>query len=94
MRDRCTNPNHVAWAHYGGRGITIAPAWNDFTVFLADMGERPEGTSLDRIDNNKSTDGYSPENCRWASAKTQRANQRNNTTRSECVTYHQEALPC
>ncbi len=52
MRQRCRNPNTVGYKHYGGRGIALHPAWDKFEVFLADMGERPEGTSLDRIDAN------------------------------------------
>jgi ribosomal protein L37E len=76
MRTRCNNPKTLNYAYYGGRGITVCPEWNDphgFTVFLADMGERPPGTSLDRIDNNGN---YEPGNCRWATATEQRANSR------------------
>lgn len=73
MIQRCTNPNATAFSVYGGRGIGICEEWRSFERFLADMGERPSGTTLDRID----PDGdYEPGNCRWAGAKTQRRNQR------------------
>lgn len=68
MRSRCTNPDSDQWEWYGGRGIKICKEWDDFSVFLADMGERPEGTSIDRIDPNGD---YSKGNCRWATAKQQ-----------------------
>jgi hypothetical protein len=75
MLTRCRNPNHVAWADYGGRGITVCDRWqNSFTFFLEDMGERPsKDYSIDRIDCNS---GYTPENCRWADRKTQSRNKR------------------
>lgn len=68
MRQRCNNPNATQYKWYGGKGISICSEWNDYTRFLSDMGERPEGHTLDRIDPDK---GYSKENCRWATPKQQ-----------------------
>ena len=73
MRTRCLNPNSVDYTQYGGRGICIDPRWDNFLLFLEDMGERPVGKTLDRIDVNGN---YTLHNCRWATAKEQRANQR------------------
>lgn len=76
MKARCSNPNSRFYKDYGGRGITVCERWEIFENFYADMGDRPEGLSLDRIDNNK---GYSPDNCRWATKLQQRRNTRTNT---------------
>lgn len=69
---RCTNPAHRSYPIYGGRGIKICETWrNSFGTFLADMGERPPGSSIDRING---AGNYEPGNCRWASSKDQRLN--------------------
>lgn len=73
MHSRCSRPADKSYAYYGGRGITVCRRWSKFENFLADMGERPEGTTLERRKNNK---GYSPGNCYWATRAQQRANQR------------------
>jgi hypothetical protein len=81
MRQRCLNPNNPAYTNYGGRGITIAPAWDTFDQFLADMGEVPEGMTLERKDNDK---GYGPDNCVWAS----RLEQGRNTRKCRQITHN------
>ncbi len=71
MRDRCHNPRATQYARYGGRGVTICDRWDDFRAFVADMGPRPDGGTLDRID---TTGNYEPSNCRWASRYEQTLN--------------------
>lgn len=74
MVQRCTNPNHVAYENYGGRGITVCKAWlHSFSAFFTDMGYRPIGGSIDRIDNDR---GYEPSNCQWTDGVQQARNRR------------------
>ena len=73
MRTRCFNPNFRYYSYYGGRGITVCDRWNDFWLFAEDMGERPNGHTLDRINNEGN---YEPSNCRWASKELQKLNKR------------------
>jgi hypothetical protein len=75
MIRRCEVPHDPAYANYGGRGISVCPEWHEFSRFIADVGIRPEGLQLDRIDNNGN---YEPDNWRWVTAKINRNNQRNN----------------
>lgn len=75
MKSRCTNPNNIGYEDYGGRGITVCDRWLEFVNFLEDMGEKPKGKSLDRIDNDGN---YEPGNCRWADNITQANNTRKN----------------
>jgi len=95
MLGRCENPNGHAYKLYGGRGIKVCERWHDFLSFLADMGERPRGCTLDRIDNDGN---YEPGNCRWATPKQQGRNRANNrmlTFRGEtrCIAEWADMLP-
>ena len=74
MKTRCTNIKYKQWKDYGGRGITVCKEWlESFEQFYKDMGPKPKGTSIDRINNNE---GYKPSNCKWATRLEQRKNQR------------------
>lgn len=79
MRKRCNNPASAYYYRYGGRGISVCSAWDNYNTFLADMGACPEGYSIERIDINK---GYEPENCKWIPAN----RQQRNTSKSRYIT--------
>lgn len=73
MKERTTNPNSIGYPDYGGRGIRMCDEWHDFVAFYRDMGDRPAGMTLDRIDPDKD---YTPSNCRWADGFTQATNKK------------------
>lgn len=81
MLQRCENSKDAAFIHYGARGISVCPAWHDFVSFMTDMGTRPKGYTIDRIDNDGN---YEPGNCRWATTK----QQLNNTRRNRMIELH------
>lgn len=85
MRERCLSPSSPSFHHYGGRGITIYQRWEDYVNFLTDMGVKPNGKSIDRIDNNGN---YEPSNCRWATPMEQARNRRTN----HVVSYNGEIM--
>jgi hypothetical protein len=85
MKNRCTNKRVEKYKNYGARGVTIDPRWHSFLNFLEDMGERPEGKTLDRINNDGN---YSKENCRWATTE----QQANNKTTSHFVFVGEEKM--
>ena len=94
MRNRCNNPNNTAYKDYGGRGIKVCTRWDSFETFYADMGERPKGLTIERIDNNGS---YEPTNCKWATTTEQHRNTRTNRMikyggESKCVSAWAEEL--
>lgn len=80
MRIRCRNPRSKDYHRYGGRGIVICDRWDKFENFLADMGERPVGKTLDRRDNDGN---YEPSNCKWSTRKEQAANRCTSRHRNE-----------
>jgi hypothetical protein len=73
MKSRCTNPNNIDYRNYGGRGIVICQRWQTFENFLQDMGPRPPGYSIERIDVNGN---YEPSNCKWIPHNEQWKNRR------------------
>ena len=83
MKQRCYNSKHNRYHIYGARGITVCDEWKDsFPAFYADMGNRPEKYTIDRIDSDK---GYYPDNCRWASVSEQNANKRKDPKKSSII---------
>jgi hypothetical protein len=79
MRERCNNPRAKSYQYYGARGVKVCARWNSFEAFIADMGPRPKGKSIERRDNDGN---YEPSNCYWATAY----EQAQNTTRTRMLT--------
>ena len=85
MRYRCNNPKKWQYKHYGARGVRVCERWESFPAFVEDMGERPPGYTLDRIDVNGN---YEPSNCRWAT----QAEQMRNASSANLLTHNGETL--
>ena len=86
MKQRCTNTRNAEFYLYGGRGVSVCNRWIDsFENFIKDMGNKPKGMSLDRIDTNGN---YCPENCRWATDE----QQNNNTRKNKFITHEGKTL--
>lgn len=89
MRYRCFDVMHPQFSEYGGRGITICDRWaDDYDAFYDDMGARPAGMTLDRINNDGN---YEPSNCRWATPREQASNTRKNKTLSQDISHKEIA---
>lgn len=84
MLQRCTNPKSTIYYKYGAKGISVCKRWHKFKNFLEDMGPRPPGRSIDRVQNKK---GYTPGNCRWATPK----EQVNNSSAVRIITFNGES---
>jgi hypothetical protein len=87
MRQRCNNPKASGYEYYGGLGISVCPEWSSFAVFLTDMGERPDGLTLDRVD---PFGDYEKSNCRWATWETQNQNKRKHNKPDLNINYQQD----
>ena len=91
MKDRCLNPKCKSYNNYGGRGITVCDRWlESFENFLSDMGKKPKGLTIERVDNSK---GYSPDNCIWATRKTQVRNTRKTKLTANQVKEIKKRIP-
>lgn len=75
MMQRCYNKTHLTYPQYGAIGVSVDPEWHDYRTFYRDMGDRPKGFEIDRID---SSGNYGPSNCRWGSRKDNHRNKKNN----------------